>query len=370
MATPAPGPVAVNAAIVSRRPSGLGVVARETALGLSRLSPRVVLFGGDAALFPGARVETLPAWTTAGGGLGLGGLPRFFWTQAALPWRLRRLGAAKLLSPNHELLLLCPCPQVVVMHDLLPLLYPDEYPRQRRFYRHILPRALARAETIIAVSQNTKNDLVSRYGLDPQRIRVIHSGVDARFRPGAGAPPARPYILSVGSRYPHKNLPRLLEAFASLASRGLPHELVLAGSEEGGRAGELERRARELGCAERVRFAGVVAPEDLPALYARADLFVLPSLYEGFGLPALEAMASGCPVAAARVASLPEVCGDAAEYFDPADAGALSSCLAGLLGDPARRASLRDAGLARARSFTWEKTARAYAEVLGLETAA
>lgn len=365
-----PERVAVNAAIVAARPSGLGVVARELARRLSGLSPEVLVFGGDPAFFPGARFHPVPVWAAAGGGLGLGGLPRFLWIQLALPFRLRRLGVGRLLSPNHELVLFCPCPQVALVLDLLPLLFPECYPRQRFYYRHVFPRALRLADKIVTVSENTKGDLVRHYGLPPERIVVVPLGVDAAcFRPGLGRKPPVPFVLSVGNQYPYKNLSRLLEAFAGLGREGLPHELVIAGGEQGGAGGELRRRAALLGISDKVRFMGYVPDERLAELYNQADLFVFPSLYEGFGLPALEAMACGCPVAAADNSSLPEVCGDAAVYFNPEDPAQMTAAMARTLKEPAVRRKLSSAGLERARRFSWEASARGCARLLGIREA-
>jgi glycosyltransferase involved in cell wall biosynthesis len=331
------------------------------------LGDGLIVFSSQPALFPEARVQSLPLWVSARRGFGMGSLPRFLWTQLALPLRLKKLGCRNLLSPNHELVLFCPCPQVVVIHDLLPLLFPGNHPRQRFYYRQVLPRALRRAEKIVAVSENTKRDLMRHYGLEADRIAVIYSGVDASlFKPGIGQTPASPYVLAVGNQYPYKNLSRLLDAFARLTREGFPQELLIVGGEEGGASSSLKRQARLLGMEDRIRFSGYVPAERLAGLYARADLFVFPSLYEGFGLPALEAMACGCPVAASNSSSLPEVCAEAASYFDPGDTEQMADVMARLLKDAALRRRMSAAGLARAGLFTWEKTSRQYADLLGL----
>jgi glycosyltransferase involved in cell wall biosynthesis len=359
--------LAVNATVVSAQPAGLGVVAREVTARLSGLYDGLIVFSSQPALFPNARVQPLGAWVSVRLGLGIGSLLRFLWTQLALPLKLMKLGCGRLLSPNHELVLFCPCPQVVVIHDLLPLLFPGSYPRQRLYYRHMLPHALRRVERIVAVSENTKRDLVRHYGITSENVEVIYSGVDvSHFNPSLRKTPAVPYILTVGNQYPYKNLSRLLDAFASLVKRGFPQELLIVGKDEGEEGPSLRKKAGELNIEVRVRFAGYVSAEQLPGLYASADLFVFPSLYEGFGLPALEAMASGCPVAVSNSSSLPEICGDAACYFNPFDSDAMADVMAALLRDEALRRQLSSAGLARARLFNWDKTARQYAELLGL----
>jgi len=171
-----------------------------------------------------------------------------------------------------------------------------------------------------------------------------------------------PFLLSVGSLEPGKNRERLLQAFARLQARGLKHTLVVAGQRAWRYEGEAPL-ARRLGLADSVRFLGHVPQADLPALYSAADLFVFPSLYEGFGLPALEAMACGTPVVASNVSALPEVVGDAALQVSPLDVEALADAIERLLRDDRLRADLRERGLERARQFSWEKAARRTAEV-------
>jgi len=306
------------------------------------------------------------------GGL-LGGLPRFFWSQILLPLKLKELKAGVLLSPNHEVLFFSPCPQVVVIHDLLPFLFPDDYPAPMRYYyRHILPRLLRKADIIVAVSQNTKRDLIRHYRIPEGRITVIYSGVDhSRFRPAGHAEKTdAPYILSVGNQYPYKNIARLIEAFSGLVRDGFPHRLLIAGGNHPRHFPGLQGLVRALGLSDRVRFLGYVEEERLPSLYSAAELFVFPSLYEGFGLPVLEAMACGCPVALARSSSLPEAGGEAGCYFDPADASDIRRKLAELLRDPERRRKMTEAGYIQAGKFNWGRTAAEYTDLLERVTAA
>jgi glycosyltransferase involved in cell wall biosynthesis len=169
-------------------------------------------------------------------------------------------------------------------------------------------------------------------------------------------------VLSVGSLEPGKNRERLLQAFARLRARGLAHTLVVAGQRAWRYEGE-QPLAQRLGLADSVRFLGHVPQADLPALYSAADLFAFPSLYEGFGLPALEAMACGTPVVASNVSAVPEVVGDAALQVSPLDVGALADAMERLLRDERLRADLRERGLKRAAEFSWEKAARRTAEV-------
>lgn len=243
-------------------------------------------------------------------------------------------------------------PTALTVHDMIPELYPDAVPASAHLDKD---RFLAEADLIIADSRSTAADLV-RLRSPRAPVVVVPLGVDARFRPGSATladwPPR--YVLTVGARAGYKDFPVLLEAFATLARRHPDLHLCSVG---GGRwLPEEERAIMRLGLAGRVRQA-TLTDAQLVAAYANAGVFALPSRYEGFGLPLLEAMACGSPAVAAASSSLPEVGGDAARYFPPGDAGRLAEALAELLDDPAARARAVERGLARAAGFTWRRTA-------------
>jgi Glycosyltransferase len=230
---------------------------------------------------------------------------------------------------------------VFTLHDLIFLFYPEAHkPLNRWFLTLMMPRFLRAADAVIAVSECTKRDAMRLYGLDEAKIRVIYEGVSPRFRPASpeaiAAVRARYnlpecFILYVGTIEPRKNLTALLEAFHHLlATHDL--RLVIVGK-KGWLYEGFFRRLRELGLEDRVIFTGYVPDEDLPAIYSAADLFVFPSLYEGFGLPVLEAMACGTPVVCSNTSSLPEVAGDAALLVDPTDVRALAGAIERVLTD-------------------------------------
>ncbi len=263
---------------------------------------------------------------------------------------------------------------VFTLHDLIFLFHPETHkPLNRWFLTLMMPRFLRAADAVIAVSECTRRDAVRAYGIPEEKITVIYEGVSPRFRPASPEAiqavrakyrlPER-FILYVGTIEPRKNLTALLEAYAALQSRNTQHaaRLVIVGK-KGWLYEGFFRRLRELGLEERVYFTGYVPDEDLPALYSAADLFVFPSLYEGFGLPVLEAMACGVPVVCSNTSSLPEVAGDAALLADPTDIRALAAAMERALTDEALRASLRARGLERARQFTWEEAAKRTVEV-------
>jgi glycosyltransferase involved in cell wall biosynthesis len=237
---------------------------------------------------------------------------------------------------------------IVMVHDLIPLMFPAHHPRQRYFYRYLLGPALRAAAAVIAPSLTTK-DLVERhYRLSGEKIRVIPHGVPVptRRQPEA-ARTEPPLILCVGRAGPMKNTEALLAAHRLLAP-GIGARLVFVGVEA--------PRGGALGAA--VTFHGAVSETEKLELLDRASLLVSPSLYEGFGFPALEAMARGCPVIASTAGSLPEVCGDAARYVDPLDPARMAAALQEVLLDERLRADLIERGFRRARTFSWENSAR------------
>ena len=293
---------------------------------------------------------------------------RLLWEQTVLPWRLRQLRIDVLHSPHHTTPIApCGCGRVVTFHDLTFFLLPERYPTTRRLYFQTVTRLSALvADAVITPSEAVRQDAVRILRLPPRRVIVTPEAAGPAFGPqDAGAVEAvrrrygleEPFLLSVGSLEPGKNRERLLQALVRLRARGLKHTLAIAGQRAWRYEGEAPL-ARRLGLADSVRFLGYVPPADLPALYSGADLFVFPSLYEGFGLPALEALACGTPVVASNVSALPEVVGDAALQVDPLDTEALAGAMERVLRDDGLRVDLRERGLRRAREFSWERTAR------------
>ncbi len=257
------------------------------------------------------------------------------WEQLVLPVRTR--GAQALLCPAN-LAPLAARNAVVVIHDAAPLRHPGWYSGlYAGVQRRVLPRIAQRAQRVITVSEFSRRELQELLGVDAD---VVHGGVDARFNPDAApARRARPYVLCVASQTARKNLAALIPLARHV-------EVVVAG-------GHRPQFAAEQGL-EALTLLGHVDDADLPGLYTGAEAFVLPSLYEGFGLPVLEAMASGTPVLAANAAALPETCGGAARLVEP---GGFEQAFLEL--SDAERARLREAGLRRAAGFTWDRTARA-----------
>ncbi len=273
-----------------------------------------------------------------------------------LPRLLRRLRPA-LAHFQHALPLACPCPAVVTVHDLSFERDPSVMGlRDRLVFRTAVPRAARKADRVLAVSERTKRDLIELYGIPDGKIVVTPNGVDPAFTQQGPSPDGKTYALVVGTLQPRKDPDAAIEALALLDDQDL--RLVFAGPDKGGRAHAertAERTAERVGLAARVEFKGHVPQTELAALYRGAACLVFPSRYEGFGLPALEAMASGTPVVATRAGALPEVTGDAAILVDDRSPAALAGAIERALAD---RERLVAAGLARAAQFTWAETAR------------
>jgi glycosyltransferase involved in cell wall biosynthesis len=296
--------------------------------------------------------------------------PEVVFEQLKLPRLLRRRGVALVHATNCFLPLRRPCPGVVTIHDLAFEAWPGDFrPRTRVKYRLIAPRAVRSAELVICPSAFTRDDLCERYGVDAGKVRVIPeapalavagSGPAAAARPRAASlPPGAPYVLAVGDLRRKKNLAALVLAFAALwRERSISHRLVLAGVDAG--QGPV-LRAHSGGAP--VELTGYVGDRELDALIRGAELLVNPSVYEGFGLVVLEAMARGTPVLAARAGALPETGGDAAAYFDPGEPEGLRLALAELLPDSSVRERMAARGREWVSAFSWERTARETAAV-------
>ncbi|HEY7063560.1 MAG TPA: glycosyltransferase family 1 protein [Chloroflexota bacterium] len=300
--------------------------------------------------------------------------PHNRWEQALLPLELAPERLDLLHGPDFTVPARRRCPAVVTVHDLAFLHYPEIQTADSRRHYNQVARVVQQVERVIVDSACTAADVQALLGVPATRIRIVHLAPT----PAAPADPAQvaavraryaldgPFVLYVGTLEPRKNLDTLLRAFARLGAAH-PARLVLAGP-RGWLDAPIVAAAARLGA--RLRLLGPVPAADLPALYAAATAFAYPSLYEGFGLPPLEAMAAGTPVVAAKASCLPEVLGDAALFVPPEDEAGLLEALRALLDDAALRADLEARGRARAASFSWEHTAAAtlavYREVLGL----
>lgn len=290
--------------------------------------------------------------------------PRQQWM---IPRLLRQLHADVYHSAYYLMPYLPGVPTLLTLYDLIPILFPaHSTPHARLLFRWTTALAMRASRHCIAISEATRRDVLAHFHIPPQHITAIPLAADPAFCPQpASAVEAvclhldlpKTFILYVGSNKPHKNLERLIEAWA-LAAPKLPDvTLVIAGAWLDQHP-EPRQRANELGLDDRVRWLGPVSGNDLPALYTAATAFGFPSLYEGFGLPPLEAMACGTPVICARTSSLPEVVGDAAILVDPQDVNVWSAAIESVASDAELRRAMRADGIAQAARFSWQTTAQ------------
>jgi glycosyltransferase involved in cell wall biosynthesis len=353
--------------------AGIGRYTQELASALIELDPKntyTVFYNRPADARPDPPADRLPKICVPWGDK---------------PWRLRAMlahvthrpqdrllpGVDLFHATDHVLPYLARIPSVFTLYDLTYLLTETHSSLNRRFLTLMVPRFLRTAGAVITISESARRDLLRLYSTTPSKVRVIYGGVSSSFGP---VPPAvqaetrakyglpEHFVLSVGTIEPRKNLPRLLEAYRALLDRGVDIGLVIAGR-RGWRSGDFFARLNQLGLEQRAILLHGVPDADLPALYGAADLFVFPSLYEGFGLPPLEAMACGTPVVASNSSSLPEVVGEAGITVDPLSVGALASAIEDVLKNPEIIQRLRSAGIERAARFTWQAAAQATREV-------
>ena len=288
--------------------------------------------------------------------------------QLRIPLDLRRESADLFHAPHYVLPPLTPCRSVVTIHDCIHLRFPQYLPNRigYAYARGSLWAATHQADRVLTVSEASKRDILRYFRVPEPKIDVIYNAIDERFN----EPPAAdeiervkeryqlndPFVLYAGNIKPHKNLERLIEAFHLFRRRGFEHVKLLIIGDEISKYATLRRAVHRLKLHKHVRFFGFVPDQTLAVLYRLAAVFVFPSLYEGFGLPPLEAMASGAPVITSNVSSLPEVVGDAAVLIDPYDPEAIADAMRAGADRRGAADGLRERGLVRARHFSWERS--------------
>ena len=354
--------IGMDARLLHYQPAGIGLYTQRLLEALETVDQTNDYFvlqsrKDVATLARGPRFRRQSLWTP----------PHHRLEQWTLPLELAPLGLDLLHSPDFIPPLRWRGRSVITVMDLAFLRYPYLLTEESRRYYGQVGRAVARADAILAISQATRSDLVELLGAPEDKITVTYLAADARFRrvddPAALAAVRRKhgldgdYLLFVGTLEPRKDLPTLLRAFGRIRP-GFPGLTLAMAGRPGWLCDEVYATARELGLEQAARFLGGVAPDDLAALYSGATAFVLPSLYEGFGMPVLESMACGTAVVCSNTSSLPEVAGDAALLFPPGDVDALAEALQRVITDETLRGELSRRGLARVARFSWADTAR------------
>ena len=301
---------------------------------------------------------------------------RLLWLQVGLPRLLRRLNADMLLGASDVSTWRPPCPYVLMVHNFNPFspMRSDMWGRKRlarlALQRELVRRCARRADRVVFVSEWSRSAMSQAMGIPLEKSAVVHHGVDEIFlrtSPDSDKQSdGHPFLLVVSAILEHKNLKRLVEAYSDLATaRAEELDLVIAGPIGSPKLrSSLEGFLQQRGLTPRVRFLGSVPSEELASLYRQAELLVFPSVEETFGLPLIEAMASGLPVVASKVSVMPEICGDAVQYFDPFDVADMTRMLERTLNDTALREDMGERGLARAADFSWDRTARGLLTVM------
>jgi glycosyltransferase involved in cell wall biosynthesis len=367
--------IAINAAFLGGREEGIATYARSVIDDLSRSGHETFVYTSERMELGG---NGLTKWRRTSSSLRaeagpMGNILRAaVWSQTALPARVLRDRAQVLLSTLPEGMLVPACPQVMVVHDLFPLFFPDIYPRWKHYFRHMLPRVLKASSGVIADSEHTKQDLVHHMGVPKEKITVVYPWVDPLFlSDDTGKPPEgyepEPYFLYVGRLSPYKNLEMVIRAFAAVCREVQEKLVCVLGyfiSDNSAYYSEILDLAARLGVRDRLRVYSGLSRAQLVFLYRNATALVLLSKYEGFGYPPLEAMAMGTPAIVSDSTSLAEVAGPGAVCVPYTEPDPAAEAMKRLACDPAYRSELGEAGKAHARQFSRERSGRMIRSIL------
>ncbi|MEM8829372.1 MAG: glycosyltransferase family 1 protein [Cyanobacteria bacterium P01_G01_bin.19] len=350
----------VNLSILFDQPTGIATYAQNVVKSLSEIEP-ILLSPRD---FDDFKRYSIPHDMAPNRG-SRGHFKRLWWTQFQLPKIYQELKGKLIFTPIPEAPLYSDCRYVAVCHDLIPLRFPRTTSPLTNYFRYVVPRVLEQAEHIICNSNATAGDIVDFYGIKSNKITPILLGYDRQnFYPRKEPFTVlnRPYFLYLGRQDYHKNLSGTIAAFAGI--KNTKYCLAIAGSKDRRFTPQLERQIKELEIQDRVAFFDYLNYQELPKIISNAVALIFPTLWEGFGLPVLEAMACGTPVIASNLASLPEIIGDAGMSIDPYDTSAITSAMIDISTNSQMRNKLSELGLKQARKFSWQKTGEITKEVL------
>ena len=350
----------ISLTVLFDKPTGIATYAQNLIKSLASLNPTLLstLDLGDFQYYPVPNDMT-PAQGSKGH------FKRLLWTQFRLPQIYQKLEANLIYSPIPEAPLYSQCRYIVMCHDLIPLRFPRATSPLTYYFRHVVPQVLKQAQHIVCNSQATAKDIVDFYGINSRKITPILLGYDSNnFYPRKGFSSAvrQPYFLYLGRQDPYKNLTGLINAFAAIPNKDCC--LAIAGSTDPRFIPLLKQQIKELEIEPRVIFLDYLDYQELPKIISNAIALVFPTLWEGFGLPVLEAMACGTPVITSNLASLPEVAGEAATLIDPYNTAAITSAMVEIEQDPEMRSQLSQLSIKQAQKFSWKKTGIATKKVL------
>lgn len=356
--------IGINATILDSKPSGLGIYTINIIKELAQLlneEDSIVVYTSEDKIFLEDKVEVVIVNKYVSPRYGkFGGAVRFLWNQFIFPLKVKRDKIDIIYSSTHHGSLFTKKSQFITIHDILAIIFPKQHILQNFYFKYLNPRLLTKMRGVVTVSNNTKNDLIREYQTNPSNIKVVYNSYDKNhfkekkslvFKEKYGD-----YFLFVGATYPHKNLPLAIDAFLGLQKTDENKNLVIVGGKRGYRD-DVINNYKDRGVSLRnIHFIDYVPYDDLPKLYSSAIALVYPSLYEGFGIPPIEAMACGCPVIASNASSIPEVCSDAALYIDPKSVDSLMEAMIEIQ-VPIQRNKQIQLGYKNIERFSWKKSA-------------
>ncbi|WP_058308623.1 glycosyltransferase family 4 protein [Gracilibacillus massiliensis] len=355
--------IGINATILDSKPTGLGNytlnIIYEMCQNLSE-NLEIVVFTSEPSFFSELPITVVKVSELVQPKKGkVGGFSRFLWTQIRLPMLLKKYSVDIFYSTTHHGAFFTSKKQIITIHDILPIKYPKQYKLQYNYFKIILPILLKKTTKLVTVSNNTKKDLNNFYGYRLDDIKVIYNAYNKDdFVEIPNNSNKEKYILFVGASYPHKNLTRSLEAFIKIKDKYPDYKVIITGGRKE-YLDEVKKSFQQIkDFDDKIQFIDYVPYKQLPDLYRSAELLLYPSLYEGFGIPPLEAMACGCPVITSDNSSIPEVCGDAAIYVNPLNSVEIEQALEKCLSDEKLRKLMIERGLKRCSSFDWNLSAR------------
>ncbi|MDK2459106.1 glycosyltransferase family 1 protein [Aphanizomenon sp. PH219] len=347
----------INLSILFSQPTGISNYAKNLFPYLKSLNPTLL----TTQNYPDFNCYPVPNNLTPADGT-KGHLRRLLWTQFQLPKIYKNLKSQLLFSPIPEAPLYTNCRFVVTAFDMIPLRFPKRFSPLTTYHKYYTPEVFKQAEHIICISESTANDITQFYQIPSNKITpILLAGDNSHFQ--FLNLPTRNYFLYIGRQDPYKNLQRLITAFSALPHKN-DYELWLAGPYDQRYSPLLEIQTQELGINHLVKFLNYVSYNELPTIINQAIALVFPTLWEGFGLPVLEAMACGTPVITSNISSIPEVAGDAAILINPYNPAEITAAMQAIIHDSELRKQLSEKGLKRANQFSWEKTGLATVEVL------